>query len=106
MGSNSNYPPSLRLTHRWPIADRIERQAAYETEVKGECRRVALMAGLDPAEVEAEALWLVRNPQPPRVLAAQIESERQSMYAVARTRGVPLEEVKAEIDAVIRSLLD
>ncbi len=105
MESNSNCPPSLKRFHQWPLADRIERQAAYEAEVLAECRRVAILFDLPPAEVEVEALWLARNPQPLEVTVDQIENEREVMYAIARKRGVPLEEVKADIDAVIDGLL-
>ncbi len=66
---------------------------------------MAILFDLDPAEVEVEALWLARNPQPLGFTVAQIEGEREVMYAIARKRGVPLEEVKADIDAVIDGLL-
>ncbi len=105
MESNSNCPPSLKRFHLWPVADKIERQAAFETEVLSECQRVAILFDLDPAEVEAEALWLARNPQPLGFTPEQIERERAILYAVAEKRGVPLDEVKSEIDAVIDSLL-
>jgi hypothetical protein len=60
---------------------------------------------VDVADVEDEALWLLRNPQQLGFTPEQIEAEREIMYEEARKRGVPLAEVKADIDAVIDSLL-
>ncbi len=82
----------------------LERDA-YTQALRRECHCVAILFGVDPAEVEAEALWLLRNPQQLGFTAEQIEGEREIMYAVARKRGVPLDEVKADIDAVISGLL-
>lgn len=73
-----------------------------------ECKRVADLFGLtDVRGVEEEALRMVRNPQlaPDEFTPEQIEGEREVMYAVARKRGVPLEDCKAEIDRLVDSLI-
>ncbi len=85
-------------------------RAALVGAVLSECRRVCYLLRMEePSEiaaVEQEALALVADPAlPPRLTMDEIERGRQDMYDAARKRGVPLEEVKPEIDALIGSLV-
>ncbi len=107
MGSSSNLPPSLRRIHQWPLADRIERQAAFETEVLAQCGEVASLLGVaDVRAVEEEARWLLRNPATPDgITADQLEEARQRLYATAVERGLDPSPV-ATLEALLELLLE
>ncbi len=78
----------MRLKHLWPLADKIESQAAG---VLSECRLLACLFELDPADVEAEARLLLANPErglelPVELTPEWIEGERLDLLRTAARR--------------------